>query len=740
MPADEVKSLFDDLEPQLKGAGIEILHDVRSPFGQGEDFIWGCLKPKESDPAAQQAKMQAFLDVLKPPVKQEWTPSGQQTASGWGPPPKKEGAPSERNKTPEWYLVTMLATDVGQGHASGPFTIYYLFSCRWPTSDQERRALPKREPFLLIEYHLLAHPQANIRGGPAIERDMIGALQHGAAYPSIAGAFRAAERFEREIRDMFDLVAYRIQGKDEDFPGTPESAAKPGLLLFPDQYPKHFAPLRKDQEHTLQQLREKLSSPDVRLGKERSAPQPREGQIVVPVGPIHAGVIEAGCFYLTIGRERIEHVEIQLGFKHRGIEKLFEEQCQLAPMAMADVSRPDPTTTRPVRYKHGWELAENVSGDSAFAHSLAYCQAVETLLGIDVPESVAMLRGIFLELERMVNHIGDCAALARDVSQELLFSEISVLREYLLRLNARLTGHRLLMGVNQPGAISLLKPSVDRMVQHGVAASINDPIASISWKHLPLPFAGKLPNWLTWLTFPRFRNLQMLVDRFAYLGEILLGLPNFQTRTEGIGSLSLDDAKTYGATGLMARASGINRDMRLTHPSGIYDTDWLKKDDPTTDAQPQKSWLEKVLTSGDARSTGDILSRVEQRLDEVQQSYGIIERILGSLSRNALEAEVKDVIARKGEPPRTLFGQAIKQDDIDKVQEGSFAWGYVEGWRGDVVYFVMKGKGNIIARCAVRDPSFLNWSAFPYVLRTAAFADFPLINKSCNLSYAGHDR
>ncbi len=666
--------LLEQLTELFREAGIEMLsnpispnHSINLHFDPHERFFYGRFMTGASDPWKHYQRMQVLLEGL-------------------------------RQQEKNWRLITMLATDRGAPtHAieSKPidsrYRIFYLFSCAWQSSEQA--------PFLLIEYPLIDHSQSTFADVSVNGLELLNALHKGEAYPSIAAYYRAAERFEREIRDVFHLIAYEVRGLyDEPQPGELVSVAKPGLLLFPDQYPPDLAPLRKDKssQQMIAGIREYAKAP----GEERSAPQPAKERIIVPVGPIHAGVIESGCFYLTIGRERIQDVEIQLGFKHRGVEKLFEETCRLVPSSTPDQHRD----------RNGWTLAENVSGDSAFAHSLAYCHAVETLLDIKAPKSVIMLRGLFLEMERMVNHIGDCAALARDVSQELLSSEISVLREYLLRLQYQLTGHRLLMGVNLPGGITLSQACIDEIARKGATKSIDAVIANISWKRWPLPFADTLPRWLTQ---PRFRSLQTLVDRFSKLGETLLSLANFQTRTEGIGILSREDAETYGATGLMARASGVMCDMRVTHPLGVY----------------SEPWLQKIMSKpeGNARTTGDILSRVEARLDEVRKSYQIISAILNELPMGM------DLLQQ-------LQGQPLAESILSSANSGDFAWGYAEGWRGDIVYFVMKGKGNTIARCAVRDPSFLNWSAFPCVVRGAAFADFPLINKSCNLSYSGHDR
>ncbi|OQY28765.1 MAG: hypothetical protein B6243_11790 [Anaerolineaceae bacterium 4572_5.2] len=135
-------------------------------------------------------------------------------------------------------------------------------------------------------------------------------------------------------------------------------------------------------------------------------PQPAAGEWLLSVGPVHAAVIEPGRFLFRLGGEMIEEVGIQLGYTHKGIERLFQVDRAL---------------------ENGWQLAEHVSGDSSFAHSMAYCQAVENLARIQIPPQAILLRGLFLEFERLANHIGDCGALARDVAMDMAASEMAAL-------------------------------------------------------------------------------------------------------------------------------------------------------------------------------------------------------------------------------------------------------------------------------------------------------------------------
>jgi Ni,Fe-hydrogenase III large subunit len=669
-----------------------------------QDLIYGRFDMGRSDLWEECKRMRALMRCLR---DAEWKQRN-----------TERGRP-EPERTSGWYLVTMVAVDQWQ-QSEGRFRIYYLFSCDWNS---------KQQPFLLIEYPLLAHT-------PPVKTDMgsmnpvlAGSVGSGEVYPSITPYFRAAQRFECEIYDMFRLVACHGARPHKLMP-----VVKPGLLLFPDQYPPGLAPLRKDKRSP--ELIEAIERFQANPSLERQAPDPPSDEYVInPVGPIHGGVFPAATSFLKVRRGRIEGVDIQLGYKHRGIEKLFEERCSLVP---------NKTAQKPIS---GCELAENAARDSAFGHSLAYCHAVETLLGVteELPRSVVAVRGLFLELERMVNHVGDCAALARDVSQELLFTEMSLLREYLVRLQHWLTDHRLLTGVNHPGGITIseaflieiahaMQTSAQPEKQAGAHAmqsratfgeqaarlknSIDAAVADIT-----LPPASRIPR--RWLK-PGFTSLKILVKHFDKLGEMLLSIPNFLARTEGVGRLTSEKATRYGVTGLMARASGLKRDTRITHPCGAFRRSWLQGD---------------ILTIASARTSGDILSRVAVRLHEVQQSFNIIQKIVKHLPiAIAQDFKRHSISTVTIVTLRELFlGRDLAESDIPR-EAGPFALGYAESWRGDIVYFVMKGEGNTIARCAVGDASFRNYNAIPNVLCGDADADYPLSMKSCNLSPEGHDR
>ncbi len=561
------------------------------------------------------------------------------------------------------YLVTMVATDE-RYLEDGCFKLYYVFSHE------------NKDHFLILEYPLrdLVLSERLLPENP-----LSGYLLSGRCYPTIRHIFAAAASFEREIFDLFDLVAVVVDDAETISSADPLSDFVPSSFLLHNPYPPHLAPMEVSKRvDDIKKKIEEYTTPFINPGKGKVE------EVLFPVGPIHAGVIEAGRFSFHIAGEVVDEVDIQLGYKHKGIEKLFQ-----AKFSILD----------------GWQLAERVSGDSSFSHSMAYCHAVEALARIEIPSKATLLRGLYLELERLYNHVGDSAALARDVAFDLVASEIAVIREYLVRLNAELSGHRFLRGTNRPGGVVL-------------------PLRQV--KVLNRAYIDALTHKVS---RNRFGSLEELIEEFRELGELLIRTPAFRERAINTGNLKTDQALKHGATGLVARASGIGqRDFRVNHPSGIYQLE--------PDLQMKvglRTQLQKNEEPKRPRMSGDVFSRLDMRLHEVNTSFQVIQHILGTLEIS---------------PSDTLIEPFI-DEAIRRAENFEFALGYVEGWRGDIVYWVMKDRFNRIFRCKVRDPSFLNWPA----LRVAVIPDdpdqpdatgnilpdFPVINKSFNLSYSGHD-
>ena len=432
-------------------------------------------------------------------------------------------------------------------------------------------------------------------------------------FHSITPHVHAAQWYEREIRDMFGLI--------------PKGHPDLRRLVRHEHWPKGTHPLQKDFGWDTVLKREEGEYAFRRIEG--------EGVFEVPVGPIHAGIIEPGHFRFSVAGEPIMQLEIRHFWKHRGVEKLFEQQ--------------HVTSAVP--------LAERISGDTTIGHSLAYCQAVETLLGVDVPMRARYLRSAFLELERLHNHVGDVGAICNDTAYAVAHAHCGRLKERLMQLNDRLTGSRFLRGVNRLG---------------GVAVDL-----------APEQMAGIV------------NELQDIERDFSDIERIISANASLIDRLETTGVLSERIAWDHGVMGVVGRASGIDRDLRRDRPFAAYD---------------------QLSTKVALYRYGDVRARMRVRLDEIHESIRLIRDIRSQMPSGP-------IMARPTREP----------------QSGEWALSAVEGWRGEILYMVMAGEEGRIHRCKVRDPSFVNWPAIQWAVIGNIIPDFPLINKSFNLSYAGND-
>lgn len=478
-------------------------------------------------------------------------------------------------------------------------------------------------------------------------------------YPSPVEEFPAVVPFQRELADFLGL-----------FPEGGSGASHAGGYLH-DAYPPDLYPLRRDRtnEQLLRAIEDWQQQHTRLRAREETAEELRTGDMILPVGPVHAGVIEPGRFLFRAAGDIVEGLDIKLGFTHKGSERLFQSRYSFAD---------------------GWRLAECIAGDSAFSHSLAYCYAVENLAGISVPREVELLRALFVELERITNHVGDLAALAHDLAADVCYSRLSVLRERMLRLNEQSAGHRLLRGLNEPGGIRIEAVDVQAIRQ----------------------------------------TLLELEPEFDEAARLLRSFPGFRGRVSEVGVLTKEQAMVCGATGFVARASGwLKSDFRVNHPYGIYREEKFRNViQDRIDRQERESLPLR----------GDVLARIEVRINEVANSARLIHAVieewpvtLRAISLRPHEKEARD----KALHDAPNFTAAV---------------GYVEGWRGDIIYWVMKDKFARIYRCKVRDPSTLHWPALRAAIvphgvdgskgtAKTLIADFPVINKSFNLSYSGND-
>jgi Ni,Fe-hydrogenase III large subunit/Ni,Fe-hydrogenase III component G len=359
-----------------------------------------------------------------------------------------------------------------------------------------------------------------------------------------------------------------------------------------------------------------------------------DGVHEIAVGPVHAGIIEPGHFRFSVVGEKVLRLEERLGYVHKGIEQRF--------------------TQLPILEAH--RLAARVSGDCAVAFSWAYCQALEGIADIEIPPRAAWLRALYLEIERVSNHLGDLGALGNDAGFAFGLAQFSRLKEKLLRTSEESLGQRYLMDAIIPGG-----------TKHDLTRT-----------GLPL----------------LRRCLREIAHEVLKLRTIYDEHEGVRDRFTSAGIVTPALAKRLGLTGLAGRASGQGFDLRSDLPCDPY---------------PQLP-VTKIV-----RSEGDVAARVCVRFDELQASCRIIQYILGVLPEGAHRATVR------------------------APADGAVGLGLIEGWRGPVLVALEAGPAGTIHRCHPHDPSWQNWPVLEHAIIGNIVPDFPLINKSFNLSYSGHD-
>jgi formate hydrogenlyase subunit 5 len=430
---------------------------------------------------------------------------------------------------------------------------------------------------------------------------------------SVARQFPSASWFERECTDGFGIV----------FDGAFDTRR----LFLHEEYPDNFHPLQKSFRNGPITVKDGIDPGDEYAFRVVSG----EGVYQVPVGPVHAGIIEPGHFRFSVIGETIFNLEVRMFYKHRGIEKLAEGR------QPADCVG----------------IAEAVSGDESAANATAFCRAVEKISGIQIPDRAWYLRTILLEMERIASHLNDQNGMLIDVAFPLGANQFSVLREECARMNDTLTGSRFLR---------------DTICIGGVSRDINK---------------GLLTGLAQFLKV--FRN------RYRVGLKIVLSTTSVIDRFATTGTINKPLLRPLNITGPAARASGGKVDVRVNHPYGIY---------------------HRYARPLNVLRDGDVLSRFTVRAAEIMDSVDMIEKLIEEI------------------PEGEICGRGTVAD--------GYALSLVESPRGQNLCWV-RIRGGKIERYKVRTASFCNWQVIEHAVQGNILADFPVINKSLNLSYAGTD-
>jgi Ni,Fe-hydrogenase III large subunit len=425
------------------------------------------------------------------------------------------------------------------------------------------------------------------------------------SFPSLVEYAPQVHLFEREIAEQFDIV----------FEGHPWP--KPVRFQAPIASPPGLSPSVPEKAGIMEFFHV-------------------EGEEVheVAVGPVHAGIIEPGHFRFQCFGEEVLHLEISLGYQHRGVERMV-----LGKLSGKTLKQ-----------------MEAVAGDTTIGHGIAYAMIVDALAGARVPARAHAIRGIALELERLANHTGDLGAISGDVGYLPTASFCGRIRGEFLNLTAELCGSRFGRGLVIPGGVNF---DVDKEL------------------------AGRIS-----------KRIGVAREELSNAVKLLWDTPSVMARLEGTGVVSEKTASDLGLVGPAARASGLNRDIRRDHPFGIF------------------SMSQLPVVTGKA---GDVYARTLIRWLEIEKSLEFIEEQLAQLP-----------------------GVAI-QYPVGPIGADTLAVALTEGWRGEVCHVALTCENGLFARYKITDPSFHNWAGVAMANRGGQISDFPLTNKSFNLSYCGVD-
>jgi Ni,Fe-hydrogenase III large subunit/Ni,Fe-hydrogenase III component G len=432
-------------------------------------------------------------------------------------------------------------------------------------------------------------------------------------FPSLSAELPSLNWQEREIQDWFGIQL--------------EGHPNPRRVALHDNWP-NVHPLRKD-------FPVDCVLPPFEGERHVYRPALGEGVFQIPVGPVHASIIEPGHFSFAVAGEPILYLQLRMFYTHKGTEKLFEG----APVHRAVF------------------LAESISGDSSFSHGTAFCQAVERAAAVEIPPLAARMRTILLELERVYNHVADIGAIATDVGFVIANAHGTRLREMMFNLNEQLTGSRLLRGM--------------------------------------VCIGGVRRTWSNSQVSVLKQTVQEFGVEFQRLVDLILASDSTRDRLQRTGILHPDKARDLGVVGVAGRASGVDLDVRRDHPYAAY---------------AQYDMQTPVYEAG------DVCHRVQVRIDQVRASLKVL------------------LDAASGEC------HGVPYIPVRRIPPGCCALGAVEGWRGEILHWIRVGEDGCLERCKIKDPSLNNWPALVEAVQGNIIPDFPVINKSFNLSYSGTDR
>ena len=356
----------------------------------------------------------------------------------------------------------------------------------------------------------------------------------------------------------------------------------------------------------------------------------------VAVGPIHAGVIEPGHFRFMCNGETVYHLEIMLGYQHRGVEELMVKS---------------PSN----------QLAESICGDSVIAYNTAYSNIMETLKGIEISDKAQLIRKAALEMERMAIHIGDLGAIAGDIAYLMGASVFGATRTLVINSMLEFSGSRFGRGLITVGGVNY-------------------------------DFTPDKRNHV-------LETLSKVVKDVERMTNTMVKNSTVMSRLEKTGTVSEERAREAGLVGMAAKASGVDLDSRFDFPD---------------------KWMEKLeFTKRGFKATGDVNARFKLLYKEILQSYSMIKKIFAKLAEY------------ENDP---LF-----VDTNVNLEKDTFAISIVEGWRGEVVHIALTDDSGNLSHYKIKDPSFNNWYGLALAVRNNGVSDFPLCNKSFDLSYAGND-